>query len=120
MVPISLVGTSLTASVNSTDPVLRNLGNWCVQNLHNITLYNNMAGTKTIYGYLGSNIQETGYTINRGGVVKSFYFPSTGTKYRTWKWCEVILNSGETTTFDFQQVACSYFPPAAVNEWKLG
>lgn len=118
IVPITLVGTNIVASVTNPDPDLSNLGNWCVQNLHNITLHNNSTAQKVVYGYLGANVNGNAHTINRGGVVKSCLLTNESGK-RTWKWCSVTLAAGESTTFDYQQIASSYYSPSSVMEWRL-
>ncbi len=119
IVPIKLVGTNLTADINSPTLSLRNLGNWCAHNYHIIKFTNDTNAQATIYEYISSN-EGAGNTqvINRGGIIKSASLTSdTGKKQ--WRWCKLILNAGESYEFDFQQILASYGESASMMKWSL-
>ena len=119
MVPIKLVDGNFTASITSSDQELRNLGNWCVQNYHKITLRNTSSSSVTVYGYVGANKKGNAQVINRGGTVKSARLSADTTGKFTWKWCKVVLAAGESFTFDYQQILASYGAAATFHEWSL-
>ena len=110
---INLVGTDMQANENAAAP-LNNLGNWCTQNYHTMTILNDMDTTKTVYGYIGSNAVGNTAVVQRGGVAQSVQLENS---QRTWKWCKIELAPGESYTFDYQTILASYGAAPTFHEW---
>lgn len=115
MTAISLIGTSLTASETASSP-LNNLGNWCTQNYHTMTIHNDTGSAKTVYGYVGSNTVGNTPVMAKGSNIN--YYTLEGT-YHLWKWCSISLAAYETYTFDWQHILASYGAAATCHVWSL-
>ena len=112
---INLVGTNLQASEDAAVP-LNNLGNWCTQNYHTMTILNDTDTLKTVYGYIGSNAIGNTAVVQRGAVAQSAQLENG---QRTWKWCKIELDPGESYTFDFQTILASYGAAPTFHEWDI-
>ncbi|MCI8554823.1 MAG: hypothetical protein HFJ80_07770 [Clostridiales bacterium] len=113
--PINIVGTNIQANENAAAP-LNNLGNWCTQNYHVMTFFNDSDSVKTVYGYIGSNAIGNTSVVQRGSNVQSVRLEGGP---RTWKWCKIELQPGESYTFDFQTILASYGAAATFHEWDI-
>ena len=114
IIPIELVESGLTASIDASHDDLTNLGNWCAHNFNTITFKNDTNKTYTIYGYVGST--GTCQTINYGGTVMGL---TLGAPNNTWRWCEVVIAPNESCTVSWQHVVASYGTGASRHEWSI-
>lgn len=112
---INIAGTNLQANEDAVFP-LNNLGNWCTQYYHTMTLVNDTNETKTVYGYIGSNAIGNTVVVQRGTNVQSARLENGD---RTWKWCEIVLEPGQSYTFDYQTILASYGAAVTFHEWSL-
>lgn len=113
--PINIVGTNMQAHENASDP-LNNLGNWCTQNYHTITIKNNTTSTKTVYGYIGSNNIGNTPVVAKGTTIKSVLLENGP---RRWKWCKIVLAANESYSLDYQTILASYGAAATFHEWAV-
>lgn len=111
---LHLVGTDLYASENAEEP-LNNLGNWCTQYYHTMTLWNDTDEAQTVYGYIGSNSMGNTPVVAHGEVVQSAQLENGN---RTWKWCQIVLQPGESYSFDFQTILSSYGAAPTFHLWS--
>mgnify|MGYP004515822135 CR=1 FL=1 len=105
----------MQAHENASDP-LNNLGNWCTQNYHTITIKNNTTSTKTVYGYIGSNNIGNTPVVAQGTTIKSVLLENGP---RRWKWCKIVLAANESYSLDYQTILASYGAAATFHEWAV-
>ena len=113
--PINIVGTNYIARESAVAP-FNNLGNWCTQNHHTITLHNTYSTAKTVYGYVCTNEEGNAQIIVHGSNVKGVRL--TKDENRTWKWCKITLAAGEKFTFDYQTIVAAHGSSITFHEWS--
>lgn len=114
LTPIKLV-TGQTASQDAASP-LYNLGNWCTQYYHKITIKNDTTSAATVYGYICSNTNGGNtQVIQMGSNIASVVLNNN----HTWQWCRIDLAAGSSISFDYQTILASYGAAATYHEFSL-
>jgi len=119
--PIDIVGTTQKAGVNESSP-RNNLGNWCIQNYHTMTLNNNTSGAVTVKGYIGANSKGNTHVAARQSTIKGIRLEGNAGDpgvYKLWHWCSISLAPGEAYNFDWQTILASYGAAPTCHIWSL-
>jgi len=112
---IYLVGENKIASPTSSDKNLNNLGNWTTQYDFRISFTNDLSVSKTVYGFISGNINDSNPFIIANGKMKGWH----NLKEETIRWFKETIPSGKTYTYSYSYMPASYGSTATNHAWSL-
>ncbi len=121
LTPIHLAGEDKIASPTNTNDTLNNLGNWTTQYDFKVSFTNDLNATKTVYGFISGNAQESKPFIiaNKDSVANRKMMGWKALKEETKCWFKETIPSGQTYTYNYSYMQGSYGATATNHAWSL-
>ena len=115
LTPIHIVGTDLTATPESTDDTLNQLGNWSTLYDFTVNITNDKSTAKTVYGFISGNPSQCYPVIKTDSDIKDWSALTDKTK----RWFQETIPANTTYTYKFSYMQASYGAPATMHAWSL-
>lgn len=113
--PIHIIGENLTATPESNDEALNQLGNWSTQYDFTINITNDTDSSKTIYGFISGNEKNSNPVIKTNNLIRGW----SDLKEKTRRWFSETIPRKTTYTYKYTYMQASYGSSATNHAWSL-